>query len=113
MLAGGLASLIAADLVLAAFGSIAGVLAGAGLWGLHMGLSQGLFAAMVADTAPKALRGTAFGLFHLASGAATFVASLLAGVLWESFGSAATFLCGALFSGAALGGLLVLAWRKA
>ena len=112
VLAGGLASLIAADLVLACFGSVAGVLAGAGLWGLHMGLSQGLFAALVADTAPKALRGTAFGFFHLASGAATLLASLLAGVLWEGFGSAATFLCGAVFSGAALGGLLVLLWRE-
>ena len=89
------------------------MLAGAGLWGLHMGLTQGLFAAMIADSAPKALRGTAFGLFHLASGAATLLASLLAGVLWQSFGSAATFLCGAVFSGVALGGLLVLVWREA
>jgi len=113
VLAGGLASLIAADLVLACFGSVAGVLAGAGLWGLHMGLTQGLFAAMIADSAPKALRGTAFGLFHLASGAATLLASLLAGVLWQSFGSAATFLCGAVFSGVALGGLLDLVWREA
>ncbi len=113
VLAGGLASLIAADLVLAYFGSIAGVLLGAGLWGLHMGLSQGLFAAMVADTAPRKLRGTAFGLFNLVSGAALFLASLLAGLLWENFGSAATFLCGAGFSGVALAGLLVLVWRDA
>jgi MFS family permease len=113
VLAAGLASLIVADLVLACFGSIAGVLAGAGLWGLHMGLSQGLFAAMVADTAPKALRGTAFGLFNLVSGVALFLASLLAGLLWEGFGSAATFLCGAAFSGVALAGLLVLVSRDA
>ena len=113
VLAGGLASLILADLVLACFGSIAGVLVGAGLWGLHMGLSQGLLAAMVADTAPKALRGTAFGLFHLVSGVALLLASLLAGFLWESFGSGATFLCGASFAGVALAGLLVLVWRDA
>lgn len=111
VLAGGLASLIAADLVLACFGSIAGALVGAGLWGLHMGLSQGLFAAMVADSAPHRLRGTAFGLFNLASGTALFLASLLAGILWENFGSAATFLCGAGFSGVALAGLLVLVRR--
>jgi MFS family permease len=113
VLASGLAALIAADLVLASFGSIAGTLAGVGLWGLHMGLSQGLLAAMVADTAPTRLRGTAFGLFHLASGAALFLASLLAGVLWQSFGSAATFLGGAVFAGVALLALLVLVWRDA
>jgi len=89
------------------------VLAGAGLWGLHMGLSQGLLAAMVADTAPATLRGTAFGLFNLVSGAALFLASLLAGFLWESSGSAATFLCGAALSAVALVGLLVLVRRDA
>jgi MFS family permease len=113
VLAGGLASLIAADLVLAGFGSVTGVLAGAGLWGLHMGLTQGLFAALVADTAPKRLRGTAFGVFNLVSGAALVLASVLAGALWQRFGSAATFLCGAAFSGAALAGLIVLVGRDA
>jgi MFS family permease len=111
VLASGLASLVAADLVLAGSGSIAGALAGAGLWGLHMGLSQGLFAAMVADTAPARLRGTAFGLFDLVSGAALFFASLLAGALWENFGSAAAFLCSAALAAAALAGLLVLVRR--
>jgi MFS family permease len=111
VLASGLASLVAADLVLAGSHSVAGALIGAGLWGLHMGLSHGLFAAMVADTAPAELRGTAFGLFSLLSGAALVVASSLAGVLWESFGSAATFQCGAAFAGLALAGLLALVWR--
>jgi MFS family permease len=111
VLAAGLAALIVADLVLAGFGSIAGVLVGAGLWGLHMGLSQGLLAALVADTAPVRLRGTAFGVFHLVSGAMLFLASLLAGLLWDRFGSAATFLSGAAFAAVALAGLLVLVWR--
>jgi MFS family permease len=111
VLASGLASLVAADLVLAGCESVAGVLCGAGLWGLHMGLSHGLFAAMVADTAPPNLRGTAFGLFHLLSGAALLLASWLAGVLWESFGSAAAFECGAAFAGLALAGLLALVVR--
>jgi MFS family permease len=113
VLAGGLVSLIAADLVLASSGSIAGVLGGAGLWGLHMGLSQGLLAAMVADRAPRALRGTAFGLFHLLSGVASIVASVLAGVLWDSFGSAATFWVGALLAVLALVGLLFHVRRDA
>jgi MFS family permease len=111
VLVAGLVSLITADVVLAAFDGVTGALAGAGLWGLHMGLSQGLFAAMVADAAPTRLRGTAFGLFNLASGVALFFASLLAGFLWERFGSAATFLCGATLAGVALAGLLVLVCR--
>jgi MFS family permease len=111
VLASGLVALIAADLVLAFSPNAAGVLFGAGLWGLHLGLTQGLFAAMVADTAPPSVRGSAFGLFHLLSGGALFVASSLAGVLWQTLGSAATFLCGAAFSGLALLGLLLLIRR--
>ena len=107
VLAGGLAALIGADLVLAGVDSVAGALAGAALWGLHMGATQGLFAALVADEAPAALRGTAFGLFHLVSGGALFLASLLAGVLWQHFGSAASFRSGAALAGVALVGLLV------
>jgi MFS family permease len=113
VLAGGLASLIAADLVLASVGTVAGALVGAGFWGLHMGLSQGLLAAMVADAAPARLRGTAFGLFHLLSGAALLLASALAGLLWQQLGSAATFLCGAALSAVALAGLLVVIRRGA
>jgi MFS family permease len=112
VLASGLVALIAADLVLAYFGSVAGALAGAGLWGLHMGVTQGLFAALVADTAPAALRGTAFGLFNLVSGASTLLASLIAGILWQSYGSAATFLAGATLSGVALVGLIALVRRR-
>lgn len=113
MLAAGLAVLIAADLVLARFASIAGTLVGSGLWGLHMGLTQGLLAAWVADTAPAPLRGTAFGLFGLVSGGALFLASLVAGALWQGFGAAATFECGAGLSGLALAGLLAHVRRYA
>lgn len=95
LLAIGLVVLIAADLALAA--ADRGVLLWAGivLWGLHMALTQGLLATMVADTAPAALRGTAFGVFNLASGLALLVASGLAGWLWDRFGPAATFAAGA------------------
>jgi MFS family permease len=75
-----------------------------------MGLSQGLLAALVADTAPERLRGTAFGLFNLGTGVATFLASLLAGLLWDHVGPGATFVAGAALAGAALAGLLVLIW---
>ena len=93
----GLATLIAADLVLASSSHWVGVLAGMLLWGLHMGMTQGLLATMVVDTAPASLRGTAFGLFNLFSGVALLLASLLAGLLWDQMGAAWTFWIGAVF----------------
>ena len=104
----GTAVLIAADLVLAWVGTIAGVVAGVALWGLHMGLTQGLLAALVADTAPVRLRGTAFGLFNLATGVTLLAASVLAGAIWSARGAPATFLTGGGFALLALVGVLVL-----
>jgi len=94
--------LIVADLVLARASGLPAVALGVALWGLHMGITQGLLATMVADTAPAQLRGTAFGFFNLASGIAMLVASALAGLLWDNLGAAATFYAGAAFSLAAL-----------
>lgn len=106
MLIAGLAMLVAADLVLAAAASPGPAFVGAALWGLHMGLTQGLFARLVADTAPAELRGTAFGVFNLVGGGALFVASLIAGALWSGWGAPATFLTGAAFAALAVLGLL-------
>ena len=102
LLALGLLLLLAADLALAQDRGLALVAAGVALWGLHMGLTQGLMATMVAAAAPADLRGTAFGFFNLASGAAVLAASGLAGLLWSRLGASATFYGGALFSCAAL-----------
>lgn len=93
----GLFILITADLILAFSHSLMFIYIGSCLWGLHMGATQGLLAAMVARTAPDDLRGTAFGFFHFICGIATLIASLLAGLLWDSFGSVFTFSIGALF----------------
>lgn len=93
----GLLVLIAADLVLAANDHWGVVLLGVALWGIHMGITQGLLAAMVADTAPQDLRGTAYGLFNLIGGLAMLLASVLAGSLWDQFGASATFYAGAAF----------------
>ena len=98
LLALGIALLVAADLVLAAAPSWPVVLAGAGLWGLHMAATQGLLSAIVADAAPADLRGSAFGMFNLAQGLALLLASVLAGVLWTAVGPSATFLAGAAFA---------------
>lgn len=101
----GLALLIAADLVLAFAPGLTGVAIGVALWGLHMGVTQGLLATLVADTAPPELRGTAYGMFNLMGGLALLAASVLAGALWDGYGPQATFLAGATFTGLALVGL--------
>jgi MFS family permease len=102
LLAAGLAVMIAADAVLALAASIGVMAAGVALWGLHMGLTQGLLAAMVAHAAPAELRGTAFGVFNLAIGLAMLLASAIAGALWHYVGPAATFWCGAALAAASL-----------
>ena len=102
VLLSGLAVLTSADLVLAFVPGLGGTIVGVGLWGLYLGLSQGLLSALVADTAPDDLRGTAFGLFNLVAGGALLVASTLAGTLWYAFGPTATFAAGAAFSGLAM-----------
>jgi MFS family permease len=98
----GLAALVVADLTLAFVPGLGGVIIGVGLWGLYMGFSQGLLSALVADTAPEDLRGTAFGLFNLLTGGALLVASVGAGWLWYDFGPTATFSAGAILSGLAI-----------
>ncbi len=108
LLTWGLAVLIAADLVLATDDHWATVLLGVGLWGVHMGITQGLLARMVADVTPADLRGTAYGFFNLMSGVAMLVASVLAGLLWDSLGASFTFYAGAAFCVIAALGLI---WR--
>jgi MFS family permease len=111
LLSSGFAALIAADIVLALAHHANAALAGAALWGLHMALTQGLLAALVAATAPADLRGTAFGVFNVASGIALLVASALAGGLWQTIGPAATFVAGAAFTTIAWIALLIGARR--
>jgi MFS family permease len=102
----GAALLIGADLVLAFGTTIATTVAGIVLWGLHMGFTQGLLAALVSDAAPTERRGTAFGVFNFVTGIALLAASVLAGVLWDRGGPTLTFLTGAAltaFAGLAAG----------
>ena len=108
LLLAGLSVLVLADVVLAVSTHWVGLLLGVALWGVHMGMTQGLLAAMVAAQAPADLRGTAFGFFNLVSGVALLAASVLAGLLWQSLGPAWTFGAGAAFSVLAMA---ALAWR--
>jgi MFS family permease len=108
VLATGFALLIAADVLLAFAGNVPLLSVGVALWGLHMGLTQGLLSAIVADTAPTSLRGTAFGMFNLVTGGAMLGASILAGELWDVAGPRATFLAGAGFTAVALIALVLV-----
>jgi len=94
--------LVLADLTLAFSSNILAVSVGAALWGLHMGMTQGLLASLIADTAPADLRGTAFGMFNLVTGVATLLASVIAGGLWDFVGPTGTFVAGAVFAAIAL-----------
>ena len=101
LLAAGLGVLVAADVVLALASGLPETALGVALWGLHMGMTQGVLAALIAGNAPGALRGTAFGIFYLMSGGAMLIASVLAGALWDSYGAPVTFGAGAVFAVAA------------
>ncbi len=98
LLGAGLLVLIVADLVLALAPGVVTALVGVALWGLHMGLTQGLLATLVADTAPAERRASAFGIFNLVTGVLLLLASLLAGGLWDVLGAPATFVASAGFA---------------
>ncbi|MGA1830449.1 MFS transporter [Rhizobium wenxiniae] len=98
ILGASMAVLVAAYLTLAFAGSIVVFLIGIVLWGLHMGLSQGLLATLIADAAPAHLKGTAFGVFNLVTGLAVLFGNVLAGLVWDIYGSFGTFLSGAILA---------------
>jgi MFS family permease len=106
LLIAGLGILVIADLVLATAATSAHVFVGTACWGLHMGLTQGLLAKLVADTSDTTLRGTAFGIFNIVSGGALLLASVIAGSLWSAVGPSATFFAGGLFAAVTVIGLL-------
>jgi MFS family permease len=108
LLFGGIAALIAGNLVLAYSGTLLGVILGTALWGAHMALTQGIFSRMIADSAPDQLRATSFGAFWFVSGIATLLASLGAGMLWDRDGSSATFLASAGLAAVAAAMLMLL-----
>jgi MFS family permease len=105
----GIGLLVASDLTIALAPGLAGAAVGVALWGLHMGFTQGLLSALVADTVPADLRGTGFGALNLVTGLATLAASIIAGALWDRLGPQATFLAGAGFAALSLAGVALAA----
>ena len=108
----GFTVLVIADLVLASSHHWAAVLLGVAIWGIHMGITQGLLANMVAATAPADLRGTAYGFFNLVSGVSMLAASCIAGLIWEAWGAQYTFYAGAGFCVLGVAGLIVVKSRR-
>ncbi|MDH5557751.1 MAG: MFS transporter [Alphaproteobacteria bacterium] len=108
LLAGGYVVLMLADILLALAGGAAAVLGGAVLWGIHMGMTQGILAALVADTAPADTRGTAFGVFHMVGGICLLLASVIAGALWQAIGPGATFGVGAVAAALCIPAIMLL-----
>jgi len=104
LIVAGFIVIILADLVLAFAQGIWVVMAGVMLWGLYLGLTQGVLSALVADSAPPRLRGTAFGVFNFVSGIAMLLASVIAGWLWDRYGAPAPFIASAAFAALALVG---------
>jgi MFS family permease len=104
----GMLVLIAGNAVLGGSSSFAGLVIGTALWGAHMALTQGIFARMIADSAPEELRATSFGAFYFVSGIAGLLASLGAGWLWDRHGASTTFLTSAGIAAVALAMLSLL-----
>jgi MFS family permease len=102
----GILILLAADVVLATGATPAHAFLGSALWGLHMGMTQGLLAKLVADEVAERIRGTAFGIFNLVNGGALLLASVIAGAVWSAIGPSMTFMAGAAFAGTAAAGLM-------
>ena len=98
ILSAGMICLILADLAIAYLPGIGGVFLGIALWGGHMALTQGLWAKLVADTSQPELRGSAYGIFNLATGITLLLASVIAGLVWDKIGPATTFIFGAGFA---------------
>ena len=108
ILMAGMAVLVGGDLILAKADSFGLLVVGTTLWGAHMALTQGIFARMIADSAPEHLRATSFGAFWFVSGIGTLVASLGAGWLWDREGASATFITSAIIAAVALAMLSLL-----
>lgn len=104
----GLGFLVAGHLVLGFADSVWAYVLGTVLWGLHMGLSQGLLGAMIAGATPDHLKGSAFGTFNLVTGVVVLVGNIIAGWLWQAAGSEAPFIAGA---GLSIAAIIFIAWR--
>lgn len=94
----GLLFMVLAQGIFALSNSFVGATAGVVALGVHLGFSQGLFKALMAQDTPPELRGTAYSLFCLFAAVAIFLGNTVAGALSQAWGINAAFLGGGLFS---------------
>jgi MFS family permease len=81
-----------------------------GFYGIYYALTEGVAKALVADIVPQEQRGTAYGMFNAAIGLTALPASLIAGILWQTFSPSAPFIFGASLS--LIASFLLLTWVK-
>jgi MFS family permease len=82
------------------------------LYGLYMGMTEGIQRAFVATLIPREYKATAYGAYHTLIGVAAFPASFLGGLLWDQFGSPALFIYGAGMAMLASGLFVGFFWRR-
>ncbi len=61
------------------------------LYGIYASSTEGVLKAWVSDLVPDQNRGSAIGLITMSSSIAMMVGSILAGILWDEFGSSVPF----------------------
>lgn len=72
------------------------------IYGLYMGLCDGVGRALIRDRIPDDVKGTALGVFHMSTGLMALAGSVVAGVLWDTVGPRAPFILGGTAAFAAL-----------
>lgn len=94
----GMVFFIAANIILALATNGFFVVSGFILVGVHMGITQGLLRALIAESTPAHLRGTAYALFYLVSGIAVLAGNGAAGFCADSYGLFSVFIFGGSFT---------------
>jgi len=102
--------LVLSDIILALTNSVGWMFVGIIFWGIHLGMTQGLLLAMIAKLSPLELRGASFGLFHAITGVALFIASLIAGYLWQYYNSGLIFFVSAIITSVGITFFILWHW---
>lgn len=93
MVAVGILFMILSNFIMMEFTSILGLFIATSCWGLHWAVTQGLLLSLIVDVSPKHLKGTAFGIYYILFGLASYVANAyVAGPIWHTYGAETNFM---------------------